>query len=481
MTGVRFPRNILLHYLDHEVMDLYALRSRYPQNSIDEMLLGITRYAYLIGLQDLIVPCSSYFESIETQRLFLRIRPFIDAGGLKIIMSYSDVIDFVASKQSAQYYEDPSRYPSYSDSQAVASLIKLRIPVLDRTTSSTAHIRNGWVEGVQIPAGILQSWISTKNLGWFKSIQIEKNLLVLPDRLGQSAFIWPFVQQKLEFKHLTPDDERLFKRAISRWYIQSYLSEYDAAILRDLPMGTFDCGLDASEAISLSDFVAALAKLGLKQSVQQLSCRSLVRLKQSPQYSMLMALVARVIREPEISIGGPPSPMRQLGNQAGTQQAIFDKVLSLIDMLAVRLLRTYETAGIEGQPSNLMFIEKGLIVMTGDNYSAGQVGAMGPGAHAHNMTFQQVWNQIQGNVDLPALASELERLRLEMRKQATDAAHDVAIGSIAAAEVAARGGDGAKTLTRLKDAGGWALDVAKDIGVELASAVLQSALGIPKS
>ena len=43
----------------------------------------------------------------------------------------------------------------------------------------------------------------------------------------------------------------------------------------------------------------------------------------------------------------------------------------------------------------------------------GPVGAVGPGAHAHDMQFQQIWNQVQGQIDLPVLARELEETEKE--------------------------------------------------------------------
>ena len=53
--------------------------------------------------------------------------------------------------------------------------------------------------------------------------------------------------------------------------------------------------------------------------------------------------------------------------------------------------------------------------MSGDRYSAGQAGAIGPGAHAHHMTFQQIWNQSASEIDLSLLARELSTLRQSLK------------------------------------------------------------------
>ena len=110
----------------------------------------------------------------------------------------------------------------------------------------------------------------------------------------------------------------------------------------------------------------------------------------------------------------------------------------------------------------------------GDNYKAGQVGAMGPNSHAHDMTFNQIWNDIQGNIDLPQLANELSKLRLEMKKEALEPEQDVAVSEIAKAEIAAKAGEGSKVLEHLKAGGKFALDVATKIGVALVVETIKS-------
>jgi hypothetical protein len=115
----------------------------------------------------------------------------------------------------------------------------------------------------------------------------------------------------------------------------------------------------------------------------------------------------------------------------------------------------------------------------GDNYSAGQAGAMGPGAKACDMMFEQNWNQALGPMNLAQLAGELGRLHLELRSEATEPEHELAIGSVAAAEAAAKAGNGAKALEYLKKAGTWALNVATKIGTDMAVAALKASMGMP--
>jgi hypothetical protein len=115
----------------------------------------------------------------------------------------------------------------------------------------------------------------------------------------------------------------------------------------------------------------------------------------------------------------------------------------------------------------------------GDQYNIqGQTGAVGPNAHAHDISFNQVWNQLGGKVDLAKLADDLAILQKEMERNATEPGEKLAVGAIAAAEQSARQKDGPKVIEYLKTAGKWALTVSQKIGVSLATEALKSALGL---
>jgi hypothetical protein len=105
----------------------------------------------------------------------------------------------------------------------------------------------------------------------------------------------------------------------------------------------------------------------------------------------------------------------------------------------------------------------------------GQAGAVGDNAHAHDMTFQQAWNE--SNIDLTRLAEELTRLRAAM-KQETEGTReqDKAIVAVADAEEAAIKGDGPTTLGHLKAAGKWTLGIAERIGVAVATEAIKRAM-----
>jgi uncharacterized protein YjbI with pentapeptide repeats len=130
-----------------------------------------------------------------------------------------------------------------------------------------------------------------------------------------------------------------------------------------------------------------------------------------------------------------------------------------------------------GRPNYSFSITGGKQTM-GDTYIAGQVGAQGPHAHAHDINFNQLWSQARQSLDLQALAAQLATLRQHLRQEAVEPEHDAAIGVVASAEMAAKEGNGPKTFEFLSKAGQWTLDNAAKIGVGIATAALKTALGL---
>src|ERR1041384_4248068 len=65
-----------------------------------------------------------------------------------------------------------------------------------------------------------------------------------------------------------------------------------------------------------------------------------------------------------------------------------------------------------------------------DIYNVDKAGAVGPYSKASHITFQEIWQQSQGTLDLTALAGELATLRRAMRKEAETPAQDRAVAEV---------------------------------------------------
>ena len=125
--------------------------------------------------------------------------------------------------------------------------------------------------------------------------------------------------------------------------------------------------------------------------------------------------------------------------------------------------------GHDGSVSSFLDNEEGRVR---DIYNVEQAGAVGPNARANNVTMNQF------SADAQPLISELAILRAELKKRSTSAEHDLVIGELAHAELAAGNGDQPSVRKHLARAGKWALDVATSIGTTLASAAIKAAMGI---
>ncbi len=118
-------------------------------------------------------------------------------------------------------------------------------------------------------------------------------------------------------------------------------------------------------------------------------------------------------------------------------------------------------------------------IHVGDKYEIsnnGQIGAIGTNAKAEGNFFSQRWSELESQVDLGELASELATLRAELRKSASSVEEDQVIANIGSAENAAKQKDGPSALKFLKAAGQWALDVATKVGTTVAAKAIENAI-----
>jgi len=116
--------------------------------------------------------------------------------------------------------------------------------------------------------------------------------------------------------------------------------------------------------------------------------------------------------------------------------------------------------------------------MTRDQYNIDQAGAVGPGAKAEGMTFNQIQLNYQGEVDISDLSADLSKLREAMRQNAQEPEHFVELGNIAAAEAEAKEGNKSKAFEALAKVSKWAVETATMIGATVAAEAIKSSIGL---
>ena len=114
----------------------------------------------------------------------------------------------------------------------------------------------------------------------------------------------------------------------------------------------------------------------------------------------------------------------------------------------------------------------------GDRYTIGQAGAVGPDSLAIGQHYAQIWESSSKEINLADLAQELALLRSSLHECAKSVDDDLALSDLARAEIAAKQQDGPRVMAHLAQAGRWALQVAKDIGVEVAAKAISKAMGM---
>jgi hypothetical protein len=100
--------------------------------------------------------------------------------------------------------------------------------------------------------------------------------------------------------------------------------------------------------------------------------------------------------------------------------------------------------------------------------TGGNIGALGDRAKAKNFTQNSM------------LVQDLDDLKVEMAKRAKTPGEQKAVEHINDAREAAKTGDDNTVREKLKAAGAWALQVATEIGKDVASKAISSQLGLPR-
>jgi hypothetical protein len=113
-----------------------------------------------------------------------------------------------------------------------------------------------------------------------------------------------------------------------------------------------------------------------------------------------------------------------------------------------------------------------LEVVMGDKYVTTSTAAQGAGAQGIDSNFVQKWEGLRSDVDLTAVARELEMLRGKLRSSPSAANSETAM-VLSEAQVAAEEGKGAAVLKTLTKIGSWITDAGVKLGAEVIVGLLK--------
>lgn len=104
------------------------------------------------------------------------------------------------------------------------------------------------------------------------------------------------------------------------------------------------------------------------------------------------------------------------------------------------------------------------------------IGALGDNAHAENFAQTHSGGKLSDPEDLLILSGELRKLIDEASRRVKTPQERAAVDDLRLAEASTRTGDKKAVLDKLKDAGVWALSIAREIGTEVAAKALAHTL-----
>lgn len=399
-----------------------------------------TRIAVL-GSDNIIVPASSYFESPLCKSIVDSYAELYYLGLFKLVGNASSLYEFIQFK-TTQYKFNKSTFQLYKKTVNC----DLDIPFFKRHCSSTVDISKQW-----------QSLLLTKDIKPLflnaTGVNIPKNIEYLWNETPVILAGKPFIVENV-FPILFPNqDLNLFATNtlhshINQYYFNSYTKEFRAGVVSDLvylepnyPI----CGYD----ICLP-YKYILKELILKKKLEDIANAApeeLVQIRESEEWMEILcsSFKKKQLHDYELK------SLKKIKNQPFVQGQFVSSYITQINI-------------------------KGDLNM-GDSYHAGQAGAQGPNAHAHDITFNQIWSQNKNDIDLNQLSDQLSNLRTELGRQASSPEQFAEIGHIANAEIEAKSGNGPKVMEFLSKVGKWSFDTATALGVAVAANAIKLASG----
>ena len=289
--------NIFIYHLDYELQELFHLNRAYTYKQIYSCFNLITRMAFLLCKKSILIPASNYFESdiafsILNGLCSLNVNKL---GTIKLISS-SYNLDELLDKKLIQHGEGikTSGY-HYTDFIENEKRIYLPGTMKKRKASASKDIQKAWMSdnGANILANQIYEIVPEE----CKTLQLEDKLYSIPEKLGKQAYISRYIVPLLEInRNYHKSINTIINIFITREYIKSFLEEYHAICLKDIPLIDADIVLpDGKEYnhLSYSDYAEKLYALEYKgiralQFIGQCNAEELLNFKQSSQWKQIV-------------------------------------------------------------------------------------------------------------------------------------------------------------------------------------------------
>lgn len=306
--------NIFIYHLDYELQELFHLSKAYTYKYIYSCFNLVTRMAFLLCHKSILIPASNYFESDIAFSILNRLCSLnINKLGTIKLISSSYNLEELLDKKIIQHGSN-IQTSGYHYIDFIENKKKISLPgtMKKREASASKDIQAAWLDdkGIEIMANRIYGVVSEH----YKASNIEDKLFSVPAKLGNQAYISRYIVPLLELgDNYNKPINSIINLFITREYIKSFLDEYHAVCLKDIPLMDTDLILPKGEEyshLSYSDYVKKLYELDYKgmkalKFIEQCSAEELYYFKQSSEWRRIIEY------ESEKSIILPPSIERE--------------------------------------------------------------------------------------------------------------------------------------------------------------------------
>lgn len=425
-----------LHFFDIHFLDEKGVK-HIPKKIFYEAFFA-TRFSLLCS-EKVYIPASSYFESPICKKIVDQYLEIVPYGIVWLIGKAHNYLEFFESKLF-QYSNSPEHIAFYES----ALKSEINFPFYNRARSSTKDIISDWgkkLDFSEVPK------VFADCHGLILPYDIEEKWNNVPEKLGDTAFIvknvLPLLFNETVYNMSVVNN---LHEIINKSYFNSYVRELDASVVTDLVILELNYSITNNKVDIPYSFL--LSELKIRNKID------LVK-NYSPE---------------ELFLFRETDEWKDIFNTSIIKKKRFtDDIYRMhgIDPSEISIANNHQNISIYAEE-----------VKMGDIYSAGQVGAQGPNAHAEGMVFNQIWLKNKDDFNTEKLIGELSLLRSTLKNEAETAEQLSELGAVANAEIEMKKNNGSKALEWLSKTGKWPLGVAEKIGVSIASAAIKTSMGL---
>lgn len=231
------PKSIFLFFLDHEIHVLFGLEKAYGKQRVYDELSMATKIAFILSEDNILVPASNFFESDFSFSLLntLGADKTNEAGYLKLLTSSYSLDELLQKKKDEHGESITNTGYHYVDFLYPQKEIYLPGTLLKRDKSASLDIRSAWLSDDGITK--LGKTIYEAFPGEYSPTELERIIESIPQGLGKRAYISKYI---IPFFNTPQNGEvrldNIINSFITTEYIRSFLDEYGAVCLNDIPI-----------------------------------------------------------------------------------------------------------------------------------------------------------------------------------------------------------------------------------------------------